>query len=51
MTFKRITCAPKRMDGQPCARQPCLTAPCVVEAVATYPGRRDFQRELTDGFR
>ena len=44
MTFKRITCAPKRMNGQPCVRQLRLTVRRVVEAVATYPDRRDLQR-------
>ena len=47
-TFKRITCDPKRINGQPCVRQLRLTVRRVVEAVATYPDRRDLQRELTD---
>lgn len=43
MTFKRITCDPKRMDGHPYVRQLRLTVRRVVEAVATYPDRRDLQ--------
>jgi uncharacterized protein (DUF433 family) len=48
MTFKRITCDPKRMNGQPCIRQLRLTVRRVVEAVATYPDRRDLQREFPE---
>ena len=48
MTFKRITCDPKRMNGQPCVRQLRLTVRRVVEAVATYPDRRDLQREFPE---
>ena len=48
MTFKRITCDPKRMNGQPCVRRLRLTVRRVVEAVATYPNRRDLQREFPE---
>lgn len=48
MTFKRITRDPKRMNGQPCIRQLRLTVRRVVEAVATYPDRRDLQREFPE---
>ena len=48
MTFKRITCDPKWMNGQPCVRQLRLTVRRVVEAVATYPDRRDLQREFPE---
>ena len=48
MTFKRITCDPKRMNGQPCVRQLRLTVRRVVEAVATYPDRRDLEREFPE---
>ena len=48
MTFKRITCDPKRMNGQPCVRQLRLTVRRVVEAVAAYPDRRDLQREFPE---
>ena len=46
--FKRITFDPKRMNGQPCIRQLRLTVRRVVEAVATYPDRRDLQREFPE---
>jgi uncharacterized protein (DUF433 family) len=48
MTFKRITCDPARMNGQPCIRQLRLTVRRVVEAVATHPDRRDLQREFPE---
>ena len=46
--FSSITCDPKRMNGQPCIRQLRLTVRRVVEAVATYPARRDLQREFPE---
>ncbi len=48
MTFKRITCDPRRMNGQPCVRQLRLTVRRVVEAVALYPDRRDLEREFPE---
>jgi len=36
------------MNGQPCIRQLRLTVRRVVEAVATYPDRRDLQREFPE---
>jgi uncharacterized protein (DUF433 family) len=48
MTFKRITSDPKPMNGQPCVRQLRLTVRRVVEVVATYPYRRDLQREFPE---
>ena len=48
MTFTRITCDPKRMNGQPCIRQLRLTVRRVVEAVATYPNREDLKREYPE---
>ncbi len=48
MRFNRITCDPKRMNGQPCVRQFRLTVRRVVEAVATYPDRRDLLREFPE---
>jgi len=48
MTFKRITCDPARMNGQPCIRQLRLTVRRVVEAVAPHPDRRDLQREFPE---
>ncbi|HEY6168261.1 MAG TPA: DUF433 domain-containing protein [Verrucomicrobiae bacterium] len=48
MTFKRITCDPKRMNGQPCIRNLRLTVRRVVEAVATYPNREELKREYPE---
>ena len=48
MTFTRITCDPKRMNGQPCIRALRLTARRVVEAVALYPNRTDLKREYPE---
>jgi uncharacterized protein (DUF433 family) len=48
MTFKRITCNPKRMNGQPCIRNLRLTVRRVVEAVALYPNRKDLKREYPE---
>lgn len=48
MTFQRITCDPKRMNGQPCIRDLRLTVRRVVEAVATYPNRADLKREYPE---
>ena len=48
MTFKRITTDPKRMNGQPCIRGLRLTVRRVVEAVATYPDRKDLKREYPE---
>ena len=48
MTFKRITCDPKRMNGQPCIRNLRLTVRRVVEAVATYPDREELKREYPE---
>ena len=48
MMFTRITVDPKRLNGQPCVRQLRLTVRRVVEAVATYPDRRDLQREFPE---
>jgi uncharacterized protein (DUF433 family) len=48
MTFKRITCDPKRMNGQPCIRNLRLTVRRVVEAVALYPNCKDLKREYPE---
>jgi len=48
MTFKRITCDPKRMNGQPCIRGLRLTVRRVVEAIATYADRNDLKREYPE---
>lgn len=36
------------MNGQPCIRRLRLTVRRVVEAVATYPDKRDLQREFPE---
>ena len=46
--FKRITCDPQRLNGQPCIRGLRLTVRRVVEAVATYPDRSDLKREFPE---
>lgn len=48
MTFRRVTIDPRRMNGQPCIRNLRLTVRRVVEAVATYPDRRELLREYPD---
>jgi uncharacterized protein (DUF433 family) len=48
MVFTRITCDPKRMNGQPCIRNLRLTVRRVVEAVAAYPERKDLKREYPE---
>ncbi len=49
--FDRITSDPAKMDGQPCIRGMRLTVRRVLEALATYPDRKDLRAEypeLTD---
>jgi uncharacterized protein (DUF433 family) len=48
MTFDRITANPQKMNGQPCIRDLRVTVRRVVEAVATYPDRKDLQREYPE---
>jgi uncharacterized protein (DUF433 family) len=48
MVFMRITCDPRRMNGQPCIRNLRLTVRRVVEAVAAYPDRKDLNREYPE---
>ena len=48
MVFTRITCDPRRMNGQPCIRGLRLTVRRVVEAVAIYPDRKDLKREYPE---
>jgi uncharacterized protein (DUF433 family) len=45
MNFTRITCDPRRMNGQPCIRNLRWTVRRVVEAVALYLNREDLRRE------
>jgi len=48
MVFTRITCDPRRMNGQPCIRNLRLTVRRVVEAVAVYPDSTDLKREYPE---
>lgn len=48
MTLDRITCDPKRLNGQACIRNLRITVRRVVEALATYPDPKDFKREYPD---
>ena len=46
--FDRITWNPNRMNGQPCIRGLRLRVRRVVEAVATYPDRKDLFRNYPE---
>ena len=46
--YDRITIDPDQMAGQPCVRQMRLTVRRVLQAIATYPDRRDLFREYPD---
>lgn len=48
MNFERITCDPRRLNGQPCIRNLRLTVRRVVEAVALHPDRNDLKREYPE---
>lgn len=48
MHYERITCDPRRMNGQPCIRQLRLTVRRVVAAVALYPDRQELRREFPE---
>jgi uncharacterized protein (DUF433 family) len=48
MTFDRITTDPQKMNGQPCIRDLRVTVRRVIEAVATYPDRKDLKREYPE---
>jgi len=43
--FDRITSDPAVMNGQPCLRGMRLTVRRVLEALATYPDRKEFAAE------
>jgi uncharacterized protein (DUF433 family) len=47
-TFERITSDPAVMNGQPCIRGMRLTVRRVLEALATYPQREQFQSEYPE---
>jgi uncharacterized protein (DUF433 family) len=44
----RITSDPARMNGQPCVRNLRLTVRRVLEALATYPDRKDLRVEYPE---
>jgi uncharacterized protein (DUF433 family) len=48
MAFDRITCDPRRLNGQPCIRDIRVTVRRVLEAVATYPDREELCREYPE---
>ena len=48
MTFKRITCDPKKMNGQPCIRGMRITVRRVLEALANYPNREEMLKDYPD---
>lgn len=47
-TFDRITCDPATLNGQPCIRGLRLTVRRVLEALATYPDRKEFRTEYPE---
>ncbi len=46
--LKRITSDPAVMNGQPCIRGMRLTVRRVLEAIATYPDRRELLAEYPE---
>ncbi|MBA4150121.1 MAG: DUF433 domain-containing protein [Verrucomicrobia bacterium] len=48
MTFKRITCDPKKMNGQPCIRGMRITVRRVLEALANCPSREEMLKDYPD---
>ena len=46
--FERITSDPAVMNGQPCIRGMRLTVRRVLEALATYPDRKQFRAEYPE---
>ena len=46
--FDRITTDPARLNGQPCIRDLRLTVRRVLEALATYPDRKELKREYPE---
>ena len=46
--YDRITIDPDQMAGQPCVRHMRLTVRRVLQAIATYPDRRDLLREYPE---
>lgn len=46
--FNRITCDPKKMNGQPCIRGLRITVQRVLEALATYQNREELLKDYPD---
>jgi len=46
--FNRITSDPVMMNGQPCIRGMRLTVRRVLEALATYPNRKELRTEYPE---
>jgi uncharacterized protein (DUF433 family) len=46
--FDRISVDPAKMNGQPCIRGLRITVRRVLEALAVYPDRTEFQREYPE---
>ena len=46
--FDRITCDPVVLGGQPCIRGMRLTVRRVLEALATYPDRKELHAEYPE---
>jgi uncharacterized protein (DUF433 family) len=46
--FDRITSDPARLNGEPCIRNLRLTVRRVLEALATYPDRKELRREYPE---
>lgn len=48
MTLDRITCNPRRMNGQPCIRDMRLTVQRVLQLLALYTDRSELQKEYPE---
>jgi uncharacterized protein (DUF433 family) len=48
IVFDRITCDPKKLNGQPCIRGLRITVRRVLEALATYPDRAELLKDYPD---
>ena len=46
--FKRITCDPEKMNGQPCIRGTRLTVRRVLQIVGDYKDRAEIAREFPE---
>ena len=48
MTLDRITCNPRRMNGQPCIRDMRLTVQRVLQLMALYTDRNEMRTEYPE---